>query len=112
MAAKAIGILGGATLWALALLLLDSTALANDAADECGAKPYVVKIHADWCGSCKALESVWERIETDLAMHRLGVRGALVRPCPGRTCGSGGAAVDPEDRNLAGNSSVCEQVNT
>ena len=26
----------------------------------------MVKIHADWCASCKALASVWERIETDL----------------------------------------------
>ncbi len=67
MLSNAIRILGGATAVALALLILEiSTATAKDAPETCGAKPYVVKIHADWCGSCKALESVWKRIETDL----------------------------------------------
>jgi thiol-disulfide isomerase/thioredoxin len=31
------------------------------------AKPYVVMIHADWCGTCKALKPVWRQIQTDLA---------------------------------------------
>ena len=35
--------------------LLASPALAGDEPDSCEAKkPFVVKIHADWCGSCKA----------------------------------------------------------
>ena len=29
--------------------------------------PYVVMIHADWCGTCKGLKPVWERIRSDLA---------------------------------------------
>jgi thiol-disulfide isomerase/thioredoxin len=46
--------------------LVGSAATAEDVPQVCGDKPYVVKIHADWCASCKALESVWQRIETDL----------------------------------------------
>jgi thiol-disulfide isomerase/thioredoxin len=68
MASNPIRVLAGATRVALALLILGgSTAPAKDAPEVCSAKPYVVKIHADWCGSCRALESVWQRIETDLA---------------------------------------------
>jgi thiol-disulfide isomerase/thioredoxin len=48
------------------LILVASPAAAKDAPDECIAKPYVVKIHADWCGTCKALDAVWAQIETDL----------------------------------------------
>jgi thiol-disulfide isomerase/thioredoxin len=47
--------------------LLGSPALAGDEAGSCEArKPLVVKIHADWCGSCKATEATWNRVETDL----------------------------------------------
>lgn len=67
METRAIGILGRATLVGLALfVLVGSAAMAEDAPEGCSGKPYVVKIHADWCGSCKALKSVWQRIETDL----------------------------------------------
>ena len=67
MASNAIRILAGAAFVALALsIVVGPTATAKDAPELCSAKPLVVKIHADWCGSCKALESVWQRIETDL----------------------------------------------
>jgi thiol-disulfide isomerase/thioredoxin len=67
MKTSAIGILGRAILVGLVLLVLfGSAATADDALEGCNGKPYVVKIHADWCGSCKALKSVWQRIETDL----------------------------------------------
>ena len=67
METRAIGILGRTFLAGLALfVLVGSAAMAEDAPEGCSGKPYVVKIHADWCGSCKALESVWQRIETDL----------------------------------------------
>jgi thiol-disulfide isomerase/thioredoxin len=59
---------------ALTLLMLASGAAAateeasGPAAPTAGsAKPYVVMIHADWCGTCKALKSVWRQIQTDLA---------------------------------------------
>jgi thiol-disulfide isomerase/thioredoxin len=47
--------------------LLASPALAGDEPNSCEAKkPFVVKIHADWCGSCKATEATWTRVEKDL----------------------------------------------
>lgn len=68
MKTSAIGILGRAILVGLVLLVLfgSAAATADDALEGCNGKPYVVKIHADWCWSCKALKSVWQRIETDL----------------------------------------------
>ena len=75
MTSNATRILAGAHFAALALfILVGSTATAKDAPETCSAKPYVVKIHADWCGSCKALESVWQRIETDLADQATAVK--------------------------------------
>ena len=35
--------------------------------------PYVVMIHADWCGTCKGLKPVWERIQSDLAEQSTAV---------------------------------------
>jgi thiol-disulfide isomerase/thioredoxin len=28
-------------------------------------RPFVVKVHASWCGTCAALEPTWKRIEAD-----------------------------------------------
>lgn len=40
---------------------------AGDAGAVEAGKPFVVMIHADWCGTCRVLEPVWEQIRTDLA---------------------------------------------
>jgi thiol-disulfide isomerase/thioredoxin len=40
---------------------------APAAEETCAARPYVVKVHADWCGTCKSLESTWTRVERELA---------------------------------------------
>ena len=67
MAQKAIRLPSGFCLVGLVLIVsIGSAATAKDAPEACSSKPYVVKIHADWCGSCRALKSVWERIESDL----------------------------------------------
>lgn len=39
---------------------------AEDAEAVCEGKPYLVKIHADWCGSCKATKAVWKRVQQEL----------------------------------------------
>jgi thiol-disulfide isomerase/thioredoxin len=30
-------------------------------------RPFVVKVHASWCGTCTALEPTWKKIEADYA---------------------------------------------
>jgi len=64
---------------AIAALGLVALALTGDPrpADASGAghageaaaagQPYVVKVHADWCGTCRMLEPTWKRIENELA---------------------------------------------
>ncbi len=50
----------------LALCLAFATAPAGaqiTAADD--PRPFVVKIHASWCGTCAALEPTWKRIEAE-----------------------------------------------
>ncbi|MBW2697598.1 MAG: hypothetical protein JRE70_14060, partial [Deltaproteobacteria bacterium] len=32
----------------------------------CQAKPIVVKIHADWCATCKRLDAIWTQLDTDM----------------------------------------------
>lgn len=56
------------------LVLLIGPALGSPVAhaeDEAPTKlknrPYVVMIHADWCGTCKAVAPVWKQIQADLA---------------------------------------------
>lgn len=49
---------------ALAVLLLGPAALGgHHEAGEATDRPYLVKVHADWCGTCTRLGPVWERLE-------------------------------------------------
>jgi len=48
------------------LVLAPQLVTAEDPSRECEGKVYVVKIHADWCGSCQATESVWERVRKEI----------------------------------------------
>ena len=56
-------------LFSLALLLMASPALAGTVQVDGEGCPalYVVKVHADWCGSCKALAPVLEEVRESLA---------------------------------------------
>ena len=54
--------------FALVLSALASTVGAQNADGEGGVavtKPFVVKIHADWCGTCRMLEPTWSKIESE-----------------------------------------------
>jgi len=47
---------------------------AAEATFACEAKPLVVKIHADWCGSCRATQPTWERVVAELSNRATMVR--------------------------------------
>ena len=49
------------------MLLVFYAASAADGLVDCKSGPIVVKIHADWCGSCKASKATWDRVEKELA---------------------------------------------
>lgn len=65
----------GAAVAAFTLALLASpVATAGDAAANessrryrCATKPLVIKIHADWCGTCRATQATWDRVVGELA---------------------------------------------
>jgi thiol-disulfide isomerase/thioredoxin len=44
----------------------DDTDNTEDTEDTCRAKPIVVKIHADWCATCKRLDAIWTQLDTDM----------------------------------------------
>jgi thiol-disulfide isomerase/thioredoxin len=56
---------GSACVTLAAALALAPAVRAEDAAELSDAGPYVVKIHADWCGACRAIEATWERLRID-----------------------------------------------
>ena len=45
---------------AVALVAFDTVQAETDS------RPFLVKVHADWCGSCVKLEPVWKEIEANL----------------------------------------------
>lgn len=51
---------------AIALLSMTAAPAAAVGAEPDAASPFVVEIHADWCGTCVFLASTWARIERDL----------------------------------------------
>jgi thiol-disulfide isomerase/thioredoxin len=54
-----------AALAALFTVAVAAAGGAESAPDPNSALPYVVKVHADWCGTCSALEPTWEKIEAE-----------------------------------------------
>ena len=59
------------TLAALAFLLVPAPTLAGTVPVEGEGDPalYVVKVHADWCGSCTALVPILEEVQAGVADH-------------------------------------------
>lgn len=50
----------------LAALLFVGVAAATSArGEESSEQPYIVKVHAEWCGTCTLLEPTWQRIEDE-----------------------------------------------
>jgi len=50
----------------VAILLFAGFASAKSGDYVCETKPLVVKIHADWCGSCRATQPTWEKVVAEL----------------------------------------------
>lgn len=52
---------------AIAALAWAGTSQASNQSFACESKPLVVKIHADWCGSCRATRATWQKVIEDLS---------------------------------------------
>ena len=50
-----------------AVVLFPAPASTASESFSCEQKPLVVKIHADWCGSCRSTQPTWERVKSDLS---------------------------------------------
>lgn len=47
--------------------VISSSAAAGPSDEVCPAKPFVVKIHADWCATCRRVDAVWTKLGTEMA---------------------------------------------
>jgi thiol-disulfide isomerase/thioredoxin len=52
--------------FSVSVILLASAAFANDGPRSCESGPYVVMIHAEWCGTCEAIAPTWEKLQEDV----------------------------------------------
>jgi thiol-disulfide isomerase/thioredoxin len=44
-----------------------TAAFAGKTDGVCPAKPFVVKIHADWCATCRRVDAVWTQLGNEMA---------------------------------------------
>jgi thiol-disulfide isomerase/thioredoxin len=60
---RPLALLGFLAAASLALPVFPASASEGSASES--TRPFIVKIHADWCGTCTRLEPVWERLEAE-----------------------------------------------
>ena len=46
--------------------LVVTDAHASEAPNRCRGEPYVVKIHADWCRACRAIQPTWQALASSI----------------------------------------------